>query len=93
MEEVSLLGIVPPGEDAIGQFIIALLDAEDVVLEVREDNNVVVSSAIIGEGSDGGVSSSGCSIARSSTPTSIPLYLLIPAFVVVRRLLKRHRIN
>ena len=93
MEEVSLLGIVPPGEDAIGQFIIALLDAEDVVLEVREDNNVVVSSAIIGEGSDGGVSSSGCSIARSSTPTSIPLYLLIPVFIVMRRLWKGYRIN
>jgi len=93
MEEVSLLGIVPPGEDAIGQFIIALLDAEDVVLEVREDNNVVVSSAIVGEGSDGGVSSSGCSIARSSTPTSIPLYLLIPVFIVIRRLWKGYRIN
>src|SRR3972149_8070371 len=93
MEEVSLLGIVPPGEDAIGQFIITLLDAEDVVLEVREDNNVVVSSAIIGEGSDGGVSGSGCSIARSSTPTSIPLYLLIPVFIVMRRLWKGYRIN
>ena len=92
-EEVSLLGVVPPGEDAIGQFIIALLDAEDVVLEVREDNNVVVSSAIIGEGSDGGVSSSGCSIARSSTPTSIPLYLLIPVFIVMRRLWKGYIIN
>ena len=63
------------------------------MLEVREDNNVVVSSAIIGEGSDGGVSGSGCSIARSSTPTSIPLYLLIPVFIVMRRLWKGYRIN
>ena len=43
----------------------------------------------VDRGGDGG----GCSLAQSATPTSIPLYLLIPAFVVVRRLLKRHRIN
>ncbi|OGP74429.1 MAG: hypothetical protein A2W09_00690 [Deltaproteobacteria bacterium RBG_16_50_11] len=90
VREVSLFGVVPPGEDAIGRFIIALLDADDVVLEVREDNNEVVSAAIVGEGSDGGVSSSGCSIARSSTPTSIPLYLLVPVFVVMRRLWRRY---
>ena len=35
----------------------------------------------------------GCSIAQAGAPASIPLYLLIPVFVVVRRLLKRHRIN
>ncbi len=93
MEEVSLLGIVPPGEDVIGQFIVALLDAEDVVREVNEDNNVVVSAAIVGEGSDGGVSSSGCSIAQSATPKSILLYLLIPVFIVIRRLWKGYRIN
>jgi len=91
--EVILEEQLPPNQDAIGQFIIALLDATDVVSEINEENNVVVSSAIIGDVDSEGVSSGGCSIARSSTPTSIPLYLLIPAFVVVRRLLKRHRIN
>jgi hypothetical protein len=91
--EVILEEQLPPNQDAIGQFIIALLDATDVVSEINEENNVVVSSAIIGDVDSEGVSSGGCSIAQSATPKSIPLYLLIPFFVVMRRLLKRHRIN
>lgn len=43
----------------------------------------------VDRGGDGG----GCSLAQSGVPTSIPLYFLVPIFVVVRRLLKRHRIN
>ena len=31
----------------------------------------------------------GCSIAQSNTPISIPLYLLIPVFIVVRRVWRR----
>jgi hypothetical protein len=87
--EVKLEEQLPPNQDAIGQFIIALLDATDVVSEINEENNVVVSSAIVGQGGEGG--SSGCSIAQSATPTSIPLYFLVPIFVLMRRLWRRYR--
>ncbi|MBI2485914.1 MAG: hypothetical protein HYW01_02950 [Deltaproteobacteria bacterium] len=40
-----------------------------------------------GAGGGGG----GCSIAQSSAPVSIPLYLLIPVFVVMTRVWRRYR--
>ena len=87
--EVILEEQLPPNQDAIGQFIIALLDATDVVSEINEENNAVVSPAIVGQGGEGG--SSGCSIAQSATPKSIPLYFLVPIFVLMRRLWRRYR--
>ncbi|MGH7800627.1 MAG: hypothetical protein ACREOW_08350, partial [Thermodesulfobacteriota bacterium] len=90
-QEVSLLAELPPGDDAIGEFVIALLDAEGEVAEVNEENNEVVSSAIVGEGGAVG-GNGGCSVVQSATPIFIPLYLLVPVIVLTRRLWRRYRI-
>ena len=90
VEEVSLDVGVPEGLDAIGQFIIAVLDVDDVVPEANEENNEVVSPAVTGQVNNVGVSSSGCSIVQSVTPKSIPLYVLMPVFIVMRRFWRRY---
>src|SRR3989337_1208938 len=51
-------------------------------LDLDSDNDGVPDSA------EGG---GGCSVASINTTTSIPLYLLIPAFIVIRRVWRRYR--
>jgi hypothetical protein len=45
--QVRTLNVVlPPGHDAIGQFVIAFVDADDIVEESNEANNIVISPAL-----------------------------------------------
>ncbi len=100
VREVRLGEQLPPNQDAIGQFIIAILDATDVVSEVNEENNVVVSPAIIGEVDSEVVSSGGgCVMVAETVPgrtfmANIVIILLIPLFAIgVRVLIKRRNKN
>ncbi len=97
VREVSLFGVVPPGENAVGRFIIAQLDAEDVVREVREDNNEVVSTAIIGEVDGDGVSvisGGGCAMASGSfsaesSTANIFIFLMPITAILIKSLIKK----
>jgi hypothetical protein len=42
----ALHAVLPPGTDATGHFVIAFVDADDVVEESSEANNIIVSDAI-----------------------------------------------
>jgi hypothetical protein len=42
-EEVDFDVKLPKGQSAAGQFVIAVLDANNAVLEINEENNIVVS--------------------------------------------------
>ncbi|MGH7801801.1 MAG: hypothetical protein ACREOW_14455 [Thermodesulfobacteriota bacterium] len=94
MVDVDLLKELPEGLDAIGQFVIALLDATDVVPEANEENNVVVSPAI--QEAQGG-NTSGCNISAGPTPVGTfatnALILLIPLFAIGFRALIKRRNN
>ena len=92
MVEVNLLEELPAGQDAIGQFVIAFLDATDVVLEANEENNIVVSNAI-GEGGNGGGCATLAGPIKVGTTTANLLILLIPAFAIGLRALMRRRNN
>jgi len=89
--EVSLVGVVPPGENAIGRFIIAVLDAEDVVQEINEDNNLVVSSAIVGQGGGG---NAGCGLVAEPVQSgtlwvNTLILLLVPSLAIGFKFIKR----
>ena len=92
--EVNLLTELPTGQDATGQFVIALLDATDVVPEANEENNVVVSPAI--QEAQGG-NTSGCNVSAGPTPVGTfatnALILLIPLFAIGFRALIKRRNN
>lgn len=79
-EEVNLQAQLPNGENAFGEFVIALLDATNVVPEANEGNNIVVSPRIIGN------ELVGCAIGRTvsgiGTATANVLILLVPAFAI-----------
>jgi trimeric autotransporter adhesin len=45
-EEVDLHVKLPKGQNASGQFVIAVLDATNVVPEANEENNIVVSPPV-----------------------------------------------
>lgn len=89
--EVNLQEQLPPNQDAIGQFIIALLDATDVVSEINEENNVVVSSAIVGQsgGRGGGCALVAEPVQAETSWVNALIVLLVPLLAIGFRFIKR----
>jgi hypothetical protein len=85
-EEVNFQAQLPPGENGFGEFVIALLDATNVVPEANEENNIVVSPRIIGNELVVGCSIGG-TVSGVGTATVNVLILLVPAFAIGFRLL------
>ncbi len=93
IKEVNLFSELPTGQDATDQFVIAVLDADDVVSEANEENNIVVSPAV--EGEAGGGSNAGCAIVaepvRIGTSTFNILIILIPLLWIGLRWMTRRK--
>ncbi len=85
-EEVNFQAQLPPGENGFGEFVIALLDASNVVPEANEENNIVVSPRIIGNELVVGCSIGG-TVSGVGTAAANLLILLVPAFAFAFRLI------
>jgi CARDB protein/beta-propeller repeat-containing protein len=85
-QEVNFQAQLPPGENGFGEFVIALLDATNVVPEANEENNIVVSPRIIGNELVVGCAIGG-TVSGVGTAAANLLILLVPAFAIAFRLI------
>jgi hypothetical protein len=57
------------------------------IVDSSSDVDCVFTNIRTEEGGNGG----GCTLAPAGASNSIPLYLLIPALILIRRIVKRYR--